>query len=794
MKIKSIKIDAFRGIPQNLELDLQGKSLLLLGENGTGKSSIIDAIEFFFTGKISHLKSKGTLSLNEYGPNTKNPDKASVGIEFKSGAHFTSRTFSSNPSFPKNFNENIELAKNGKFILRRSQILNLINTTPAQRYAFISEIIGANELEKTSTAMDQAKKYLDDEVRKIENNIKKNNDDIKNILQVQDSNNILPTINDWLGKEYLNNINSLEKLEDCINHLKTITKSSDKELIGALDNISVTINEILLIVKDVTQEFYDAETYKERINQSHAQSDLSLIKLLKNSLEIINKDTANCPLCENKVNSNELLEKVNKRLESLESLQEINDNMNNSLKRIKGNIQLINRDLANLLSKIDYFDELKEFKDELEQQIISLNVFQERINANSFLREDVSGHDFELLHIQLEKNLNNIIIGSDGLSDSIKPSERDKRLNVLIKLFSDLDENLKKQEENRRELKVAKNHAKISEIMYEEFSAIKKRKIQEVYDTVKENVERYYAILHPDEPYENFNLDVDLNPKKKGSTDLRMTIFGEENQDPRAISSEGHLDSLGLCIFLALFEKSHGDFPLLVLDDVVTTMDSRHRENVCQLLFQEFSDRQFIITTHDAIWYDQLKAAQRVHNLGNNFKNCNIIKWDNENGPEIRPYKVRWDKITEIIANGDKQCAGNEGRRYLEWLLMDLCNRTQAKIPAKYYGKYEVNDLLKPAKSRLLELIKDEEYNQKLESSFDKLDQTIMMGNLLSHENLMAGNVSIDEVERFCRSINHIHELTLCSNCKAPLGYYQNLKILRCSNKKCSDPLEIKAK
>jgi Recombinational DNA repair ATPase (RecF pathway) len=179
MKIKSIKIDAFRGIPQNLELDLQGKSLLLLGENGTGKSSIIDAIEFFFTGKISHLKSKGTLSLNEYGPNTKNPDKASVGIEFKSGAHFTSRTFSSNPSFPKNFNENIELAKNGKFILRRSQILNLINTTPAQRYAFISEIIGANELEKTSTAMDQAKKYLDDEVRKIENNIKKNNDDIK---------------------------------------------------------------------------------------------------------------------------------------------------------------------------------------------------------------------------------------------------------------------------------------------------------------------------------------------------------------------------------------------------------------------------------------------------------------------------------------------------------------------------------------------------------------------------------------------------------------------------------------
>ena len=48
VKIKTINIHAFRGIP-DIELQLDGKNLLLRGENGTGKSSLVEAIEFFFT-------------------------------------------------------------------------------------------------------------------------------------------------------------------------------------------------------------------------------------------------------------------------------------------------------------------------------------------------------------------------------------------------------------------------------------------------------------------------------------------------------------------------------------------------------------------------------------------------------------------------------------------------------------------------------------------------------------------------------------------------------------------------
>lgn len=793
LKINSIEINAFRGIPRKLDLDLKGKSLLLLGENGTGKSSIIDAVEFFFTGKISHLQQRGPLALKDHGPNAKNPENARVTLFTYPDNHTSSRTFNSYPNIPESLQEEFNLAAKGNFILRRSQILDLINATSSERYKFISHIIGADELEKIDTVMYQAQKSLIEEVSKNESNIQKITEEINAILEIQDFNDVLPTINQLIEKEGLILLlDSIKELDECVNKVNEMTKTSDSELISALNTIFGIIKKIPLDLDEINQELSEAENYKKMILESHDLSELSLIKILKNSLEIIDKDSDKCPLCENKVDSDNLIKSINQRLDSLESLKENKDKLKLSLNIAKDNFHSFNKDLIDLSLQINYFEELEEFKDNINTHIKSLNDFEKLTNFDSFLQDEFSIDDFNRLGTQLKELLPDIEKCSEELKGSIKPSKKDERLKVLHDILFDIDEKMKKLDEYEQSLRIAQKNQHISEIIYKEFSDIKKRKIQEVYDNVQESVEYYYDILHPKEAYRDIKIGID--PKKKGSTDLRMTIFGKEDKDPRSLSSEGHLDSLGLCIFLALFKKAYKDFPLLVLDDVVTTMDARHRENVCQLLFQEFSDKQFIITTHDGIWFEQLRAAQRVHDLGNHFKNCTIVRWDEDNGPDMRPYKVRWEKIEESIENGDKYCAGNEGRRYLEWLLKDICNRTMAKIPSSYSGKYMVGDLIEPAQSRLLELLIDEEYKESIENSFDKLDKTRMMGNLLSHDNAMEGTVSIDEVERFCRSIHEIHELMLCPNCKAPLGYYRDLRIMRCSNEKCVDPLELKTK
>ena len=54
LKFKQIEIKSFRGI-RDLTLNLDSKSLVVCGPNGTGKSSITQAFEYLFTGKVSAL-------------------------------------------------------------------------------------------------------------------------------------------------------------------------------------------------------------------------------------------------------------------------------------------------------------------------------------------------------------------------------------------------------------------------------------------------------------------------------------------------------------------------------------------------------------------------------------------------------------------------------------------------------------------------------------------------------------------------------------------------------------------
>ena len=85
IKVESIAIHEFRGI-RNLTLDFKGKNFAVCGPNGTGKSGVVDALEFALTGNVSRLsgEGKGGVSLKEHGPHVdkrNDPDKARVTVK-----------------------------------------------------------------------------------------------------------------------------------------------------------------------------------------------------------------------------------------------------------------------------------------------------------------------------------------------------------------------------------------------------------------------------------------------------------------------------------------------------------------------------------------------------------------------------------------------------------------------------------------------------------------------------------------------------------------------------------------
>ncbi|MDM3847069.1 MAG: AAA family ATPase [Aphanizomenon gracile PMC638.10] len=136
INITSIAIENFRGISQQVVLDLVSKSntqtnsLIIYGDNGTGKSSIVDAIQFALQGNIGRERKMS--SCRSYSSNDKLP---CVEIKLSDLRTITRK-------FYYDDNRKIEVSphlrreesfKISPFVLRRSDILRFINTSDQKR-------------------------------------------------------------------------------------------------------------------------------------------------------------------------------------------------------------------------------------------------------------------------------------------------------------------------------------------------------------------------------------------------------------------------------------------------------------------------------------------------------------------------------------------------------------------------------------------------------------------------------------------------------------------------------------
>ena len=94
LKLNNLYIKSFRGI-KALDLTLNGNSLVLCGENGTGKSSIVSALEFLFTENIRNLEGQWVNNNNKSVTHILD-DKSDLLIDAEfSNKQYLKRTFDS---------------------------------------------------------------------------------------------------------------------------------------------------------------------------------------------------------------------------------------------------------------------------------------------------------------------------------------------------------------------------------------------------------------------------------------------------------------------------------------------------------------------------------------------------------------------------------------------------------------------------------------------------------------------------------------------------------------------------
>jgi len=188
-----------------------------------------------------------------------------------------------------------------------------------------------------------------------------------------------------------------------------------------------------------------------------------------------------------------------------------------------------------------------------------------------------------------------------------------------------------------------------------------------------------------------------------GKLGFDVDFYGRGYFPPGAYHSEGHQDSMGLCLYLALMRHLRGaDFSLAVLDDVLMSVDVGHRREVCALLKQHFPDTQFIMTTHDPIWLRHMKTEQLIGS-----RSAIVFRtWSVESGPTRWDTRDVWEEIDDHLTANDVRGAAALLRHYLEYVSWELCDRLRAPVGFRGDIRYELGELLPAATTRLSALLR----------------------------------------------------------------------------------------
>lgn len=795
-KIKTINIKNFRGITDS-KLNLDGKSLIIKGDNGTGKSSIVDAFEFFFTGEISRLKGTRGISLKKHAPHVNyNANDIQIEVIFNNGTSVF-KDFKNNLHPPHQLEDYFNTTVGKKFILHRAEILEFITTTPSERFKSIANIIGIKELDDKELILKKARDKVKGEYQFYTKDIDSIFQDLSKLLEnkITEEHQILKSINTFLSKKNFPEIESLDKISSSIeNRYKSIiVKRQESKKLAVVKEVLEAINRFR-IKTDIAiqaQEISKFAINKAEMIQKNTSNITDFLKLGKDIL--IDDELQTCPFCEQTIDTNLLIQQVTKRMDEIYESTKIASSIRQKVSEIEFALSEMTSNLGNIIYKIKEVPQLTIFEEPLSEIQDFLEMYSKVLFDDKKQKENIES-TFKKKLESLEKIIREIREKSKRLKYEIDLTREDHETlecievmqNVRIK-HEDLLKNRKKVEQKEKEFSRADQ-------IYSKFLDIKRTKIQELYNNLQALIHKFYIKIHPNESYENLRLKI--KPNARASTNLIMDCLGQTKEDPRAYSSEGHLDTLGLCIFLAFHKRFNQDCPLLILDDVVSTVDNGHRNRIAELILTEFSDIQCIITTCDGIWYKQLLAHQRVLKLESKFKNINIIDWALDSGPVMKKVKLDWDLLMDNINQGDITAAGGKARTYFEYLLKEFCERMKVPIPYKNDPRYTVAELFNPAQSRVKKLLKKVPDTNKLKSaifrSFENLKSNQFMFNLLAHDNIEAHEFNLEEVKSFCNMILKFSEAISCPECKRFLKYEQGPREIRCVNPKCQKQLLVR--
>jgi DNA repair exonuclease SbcCD ATPase subunit len=713
MRLLELEIDNVRGIP-HLLVKPGGANFVIWGPNGSGKSAVVDAIDFLLTGRISRLTGRGTggITLTKHGPHIDHkPEDTMVRavivlpgsekpVEIKRCMADTT-TLECNEEERGNLKRIITLARQGLHVLSRREILRYITADANTRAQEIQELLNIAEIEDVRKTLVKVENAFGRNLQVTERAVGEARGRINATVQEETfrEEKVLEVVNqnrEVLGGQLVSELRSTS--------LKTDLRPPT--VISKMDGVNITLlDRDIENIRKVTSEENQTQTaesdkqLRELIENIRANPDLlrvlSRVQLIKLGMKMID-ETGRCPLCDKPWPLGKLLEYLKQRLvtervavEHQSRLESLVANISNSANNTIGSLQKVIA-TAQVAGLKDAVEILQSWLDDLQELAVILSSPVDKYSEARFSPEEIRRM---LAPAEILQTLTSI--GSGVRAKYPESTPEQNAWDTLTRL----EENLGALEDVETNKKNAELCAKRANIILEGFLIARDKVLGELYDGIRDRFVELYRGIHGDD---EGKFSAKIKPDEAG-LNFEVDFYGRGTHPPHALHSEGHQDSMGVCLYLALAERlTKGVIDLIILDDVVMSVDAEHRRQVCRLLATSFPDRQFLITTHDRTWANQLKSEGVVKSQ----ETIQFYNWCIEMGPQVDCEVDMWKRIEEDLQKEDVPSAAGKLRRGSEEFFGMVCDALQAQVTYKLNGRWELGDFLPAAMGKYHTLLK----------------------------------------------------------------------------------------
>ncbi len=459
------------------------------------------------------------------------------------------------------------------------------------------------------------------------------------------------------------------------------------------------------------QALADIRAFRQELDEITSEATTTLIDDIREALNILAEDPAladslrketfyttgvdlieseTCPFCDNHWAPEALKKHVQSKLNRLEEVARKRTAVENKIKPI---IELLGNVQTSISTLVNYTKLLT-------PQIDTDTVLEYSATCETTVRRLVA-----LIPLaDTIKILTDIPMVPQGVLDEIEELEKivavlpePTKQDAAKEWLTVAQERLEFWREALRKQMYAKEQAERARQVSDIYVATSDKVLTGIYKAVEKDFASLYGFANRDD---EGNFEARIVPSM-GKLGFDVDFYGRGFFPPGAYHSEGHQDSMGLCLYLGLMRYLQGEnFTFAVLDDVLMSVDAGHRREVCTLLKREFPKTQFIMTTHDPIWLRHM----RTESLIGGRAAVQFRDWSVDHGPTQWDELDVWAEIDEQLVKNDVRAAASLLRHYLEYTSTELCHRLRASVEFRGDAQYQLGNLFPPAITRMRKL------------------------------------------------------------------------------------------